>query len=235
MATNRVSEQLKHQLALEIEEKKWSYRKQELQFLEAGQHLRALNQIMWQVPGMAIAITGGIWYGATLVTSDLARQAALGFVGLADLLTIPIIYRLRSLIGDEIDRQKSFASTGIVESRNTNSSTDQCVWRLAKLSIVKCWEGFSARVLCKDTSPKRERTVVRYWALVLLSASILSFLGMLNPSQLGTVKKEEKVTQCCNVQIENVLPPIQCSSQVKESRRSSAIEKPIGTSKPPCM
>lgn len=102
-------ELLKHRLALELEGRKWEYRRHELQYLEAGQHLRSLNQLMWQVPGMAIAITGGLWYGATTVDSETARAWVFGFVATVDLLIVAIIWRLRALIQIHINHQSEFA------------------------------------------------------------------------------------------------------------------------------
>lgn len=102
------TEVFKHQLALDLEASKWSYKQAELHYQEAGHHLRSLNQIMWQVPGMAIAITGGLWYGATTVDQETPRIGVLVFAAFVDLLTIPIIWRLRSIIGTHIDTQKDF-------------------------------------------------------------------------------------------------------------------------------
>lgn len=108
-ATPEELENLKFQLTSQVEEKKWGYRKQELEYLEAGQHLRALNQIMWQVPGMAIAVTGGLWYGVTTVEADLPKIFALIFVAIVDAITIPIIWRLRGVIDIQIKVQRSFS------------------------------------------------------------------------------------------------------------------------------
>ncbi|AXF12986.1 hypothetical protein [Paraburkholderia caledonica] len=103
------TEVLKHKLAAKLEAQKWIYRKTELEFLEAGQHLRALNQIMWQVPGMAIAVTGGLWYGVTLIDGAIPRIGILLFAAIIDLLTICVIWRLRGIIEKQIRIQKKFA------------------------------------------------------------------------------------------------------------------------------
>lgn len=100
---------LKHRLASDLEERKWLFKKLELQYLEAGQHLRSLNQLMWQVPSMVIAITGGLWYGATTVDELQARTVVLTFAAVFSLLAIRIIWRLRQLIQMHIDRQSQFS------------------------------------------------------------------------------------------------------------------------------
>lgn len=101
-------ETIKHQNAVTLENLKWQFRKQELAFLEAGQHLRALNQQLWQVPGMVIAITGGIWYGALSIPDDRARSLALLFAAAVNLVTIGIIWRLRTIIDIQIALQNKF-------------------------------------------------------------------------------------------------------------------------------
>ncbi|CAN7467614.1 hypothetical protein [Paraburkholderia hospita] len=99
----------KYKLARKLEEQKWNYRKAELEFLEAGQHLRALNQIMWQVPGMAIAVTGGLWYGTTLIDAAIPRIGILAFAAIVDGFTVWIIWRLRGVIEKQIKIQRCFA------------------------------------------------------------------------------------------------------------------------------
>ena len=101
-------ETIKHQNAVTLENLKWQFRKQELAFLEAGQHLRALNQQLWQVPGMVIAITGGIWYGALSIPDDRARSLALLFAAAVNFVTIGIIWRLRTIIDIQIALQNKF-------------------------------------------------------------------------------------------------------------------------------
>lgn len=100
-------EALKHKNAKELEFIKWKFKKEELSYLEAGQHLRSLNQQLWQVPSMVIAITGGIWYTASTV-GDFPRILALYFTAVVNILTIPIILRLRQLIGKHINFQLKF-------------------------------------------------------------------------------------------------------------------------------
>jgi hypothetical protein len=110
MSQPQTEEEIKHLHALELEEQKWAYRKEELQYLEAGQHLRSLNQLMWQVPSLAIGITGGLWYGATLVNDETTRRFLLTFSAIVDFLTVVTLWRLRSIIGMHIAHQRRFAN-----------------------------------------------------------------------------------------------------------------------------
>lgn len=100
----------KHRMNLDLEAQKWEYKKQEVVFVEAGQHIRALNVILWQVPSMAIAITGGLWYGISLFDHEAVKIAALIFTSLVDLVTVRIIWRLRSVMNGYLTAQLSFQS-----------------------------------------------------------------------------------------------------------------------------
>jgi hypothetical protein len=157
-------ERLKFQLNSQIEAQKWGYRKQELKFLEAGQHLRSLNQILWQIPSMVIAITGGLWYGVTTIDASMPKSVVLAFAAFVDVITIVVILRLRSVIGHQIDAQRKFADAP------------------------------------DDLSKKRDRTVVRCWAAMLLVAASLSMVGAFNVDSLAARKKEQVVVpQECRV------------------------------------
>lgn len=99
------------ELALElslsqIEVIKWHQRLQEITYLEAGQHMRALNQLMWQAPSLVIIINGGLWYGLTMM-SNFTAHFIFAFCLLFDLASIVTLYRLRKLISAKIDIQSS--------------------------------------------------------------------------------------------------------------------------------
>lgn len=102
-------EKLKYENAKEFEQLKWELKKEELTYLEAGQHLRSLNQQLWQVPGMVIAITGGIWYGAISMPSGAPKIFAFIFAAFVNFLTIPVLWRLREIIQIQIEIQLAFS------------------------------------------------------------------------------------------------------------------------------
>lgn len=112
-------EAIKHKNAIELERLKWQFKKQELTFLEAGQHLRALNQQLWQVPGMVIAITGGIWYGTLSISDESTKSFALLFAAVVNLITIIIIWRLRKIIDMQIALQNIFSKIKKTHGKNT--------------------------------------------------------------------------------------------------------------------
>ncbi|MDN3578280.1 hypothetical protein QWZ03_16040 [Chitinimonas viridis] len=175
-------EKLKQKHALALEAQRWEYRTRELQFLEAGQHQRALNQLMWQVPGMAIAITGGLWYGATTLETEAPRVWVFGFTAIVDFLTVVILWRIRSLIEVHIEHQRGFSPPESAEAKS------KCSWRWAC-----AW-------------PKR--TVITCWTIALLAAAAVSIAGAFHPSAVSKPKTQEPTRACCNVSID--LPTQRC-------------------------
>ncbi|UHH10131.1 hypothetical protein LU699_18065 [Luteimonas fraxinea] len=147
---------LKNRLASELEDRKWGFRQRELQYLEAGQHLRSLNQLMWQVPSIVIAITGGLWYGATTVEDPRARIAVLIFAAFFSLLAIRIIRRLRRLIQTQIDKQDQFSA----ETPNTAGPKNIVIncWTAALLgsAIVSLLGASHPSSLSKKLAPSKE-------------------------------------------------------------------------------
>jgi hypothetical protein len=123
------NEQLKHNLATQFEDKKWAIKRQELEFVEAGLHLRSLNGFLWQVPGMAIAITGGIWYGVANIQADVPKTWVLSFVGIFNILTIFVLWRLRYLIGQHLSVQENFLAKPEVKQNQWHPN----------YIVVGCW------------------------------------------------------------------------------------------------
>lgn len=158
MSTSSESAELvKHQLALDLEARKWDYRKLELQYLEAGQHFRSLNQLMWQVPGMAIAITGGLWYGATTVESSLPRAWVFVFTAIVDLLTVAVLLRLRERIQIHIDHQSNFSG----QSGNTDGRKGTVVawWSFALFTAaaLSALAAYNPEAFVKKPAPEQSR------------------------------------------------------------------------------
>ena len=57
---------------------------------------RALNTILWQLPVIVTTLTGGLWFAvASFDLTDQARSGLLVFAGLADLIMIAALIRLR--------------------------------------------------------------------------------------------------------------------------------------------
>lgn len=73
-------------------------------FNQNSETFRALNALMWQVPLIAMTLTGGLWFGVASISreSGLAflRPGLLLLAGVGDLLLIVILERLRHIIAE---------------------------------------------------------------------------------------------------------------------------------------
>lgn len=160
-----VSQQQQEQQAsedLKLETIRWHQKLQEITYLEAGQHMRALNQLMWQIPSFAIAVNGGLWYATTLANEN---SLCIIFAVLAffDITTIVTIYRLRYLIGKKIETQNK------IEDPSKNEV-------LNKISLEA---GFSLEEIQRE--PKKGYIVVSCWALMLVACFCINIWGAFFP------------------------------------------------------
>lgn len=83
-------------------------------FQQNSEHIRSLNQIMWQIPLLAMTLTGGLWY-AVATTPDLPRTAQNGLLilaGVADLALVLVLARIRFVMEGYIKKAKEFCETG---------------------------------------------------------------------------------------------------------------------------
>ncbi|HSI44489.1 MAG TPA: hypothetical protein VK949_09120 [Methylotenera sp.] len=162
-------EQQKYDLALKLENEKWKMKKEELEYLEAGQHLRSLNQLMWQVPGIAIAITGGLWFGAASLSNELVKQVVFSFTAFLDFLTIITLHRLRSIIQLQIDIQNAFS-----------------------IYMSKPVKPEKAK---KTEYSLPNKTVIRSWTAALFGAVLISILAAFMPPSIS--KSGDELTRSC--------------------------------------
>lgn len=77
---------------------------------------RALNVILWQTPVLFMTLTGGLWFAvASLDLTTAARTGLLCLAGLADLIMIVALYRLRYVmqrIQDQIRNRDGRSAIG---------------------------------------------------------------------------------------------------------------------------
>jgi hypothetical protein len=60
---------------------------------------RSLNGFLWQTPLIVMTLTGGLWFSvANFELSETARRALLAFAGIADVLMVVALIRLRSVM-----------------------------------------------------------------------------------------------------------------------------------------
>lgn len=151
---------------IKLETIRWHQKLQEITYLEAGQHMRALNQLMWQIPSFAIAVNGGLWYATTLVNQN-ALWIIFAVLALFDLTTIITIYRLRCLIGKKIHIQNK------IENPSSN----------AVLAQISNDAGFTLTPV--EQSNKAGYIVVSCWSLMLFACFLINLQATFAPEMFS--------------------------------------------------
>jgi SAM-dependent methyltransferase len=105
---------------------------------------RALNALMWQVPLIAMTLTGGLWFGVSSISknSDLAflRPGLLLLAGVGDVLLIVVLERLRHIITEYLKWLREAHPRGHVSADGTR-------WWNSKRVVKTCFQimlGFAA-------------------------------------------------------------------------------------------
>jgi len=91
--------------------------REKLCYQQNFEQFRSLNQIMWQVPIIAMTLTGGLWFGATKAVEIKSAQIALLFlacIGNAGLIVV--LRRTRYVMEEYLNKIKSFHEAGFVEA-----------------------------------------------------------------------------------------------------------------------
>ncbi|CAD6153128.1 hypothetical protein MZB74_23415 [Escherichia coli] len=148
---------------LKIEAIRWYQKLQEITYLEAGQHMRALNQLMWQIPSFVIAVNGGLWYATTLA-NESSLWIIFAVLALFDFTTMITLYRLRSLIGSKIALQKN------IEDPSKNYILNE-ITRDAGFKLPSSYDN-------KETG----YIVVSCWAIMLIVCFFVNIAGVCHPN-----------------------------------------------------
>ena len=81
------------------------------------QQYRAMNQIMWQVPLLAITITGGLWYAALSVAGAQDFKRPLFLLALVlDVALIAVLWRVRRVMSAYLKKIEAFHPRAFVEA-----------------------------------------------------------------------------------------------------------------------
>lgn len=147
---------------IKLETIRWHQRLQEITYLEAGQHMRALNQLMWQIPSFVIAVNGGLWY-ATTIANESSLRIIFFILFLFDVTTIFSLVRLRQLIGVKIKKQQD------IENPDNHPL-------LKKLSCEFNLQ-FNVPVVAKGW----KYIVVGCWIIMLIICAGTNLAGIVNP------------------------------------------------------
>ena len=127
------------------------FEREKLCYEQNCENLRSLNQIMWQVPMIAMTLTGGVWYAvATLAgMATSIKYGLLVFVTLANIFLILILQRVRSVMAAYLAKIKEFHPAGFADTQSTQA-----------------------------TAWLKERGVANTFCSLLLIAALMSFLGL---------------------------------------------------------
>lgn len=115
-------------------------------FTQNFETFRALNALMWQIPLIAMTLTGGLWFGVSSIKDmPLMRSGLLLLATFGDLGLMVVLARLRHIIGCYLDWIEGAYPRGFVPAKGKSWGT-------------------------------RAKTVKTTFQLMLLSAAIISFV-----------------------------------------------------------
>ena len=86
---------------------------------------RSLNQIMWQIPVLAMTLTGGLWFGVSRIQENPLLISALLLTAIVgNLSLVAVLYRFRHVMGCYLKWLKTAEPAGYVDaSPNQNSES----------------------------------------------------------------------------------------------------------------
>lgn len=98
---------------------------------------RALNALMWQVPLIAMTLTGGLWFGVSSISKDsgltFLRPGLLLLAGVGDVLLIVILERLRHIIAEYLSWMRDAHPRGYV-------AADGPHWWTSRKIVKTCFQ-----------------------------------------------------------------------------------------------
>lgn len=100
--------------------RKQAFEREKCCYEQNCQQFRAMNQIMWQVPLLAITITGGLWYAALGVSgaSDFRKPLFL-LSAVLDFALIAVLWRVRFVMAAYLVQIESFNPSAFVRASGT--------------------------------------------------------------------------------------------------------------------
>lgn len=95
--------------------------KQQIIYEQNCQDFRQLNNVMWQVPVLAMTLTGGIWFGISAVQNAPWIQGALWLLStVANIVFIFVLRRLRKGVMERIlEAKRKYEGVEVVKGRYT--------------------------------------------------------------------------------------------------------------------
>tara|TARA_R100000935_G_scaffold31251_1_gene51802 strand:+ start:35037 stop:36083 length:1047 start_codon:yes stop_codon:yes gene_type:complete len=118
------------------------------------EQFRSLNQIMWQIPVLAMTLTGGLWFGVSTISQEPILVTMLLLTAIVGNITLwRVLIRFRHVMGCYLDWFKRVDPDGYVDA-NAGSAEDTLFNRL-----------------CNG-----DRAVSRLFSFMLLWATLVSFI-----------------------------------------------------------
>jgi SAM-dependent methyltransferase len=135
---------------------------------------RALNALMWQIPLIAMTLTGGLWFGV----SSLSHESGLSFfrpgllllAAAGDMILIVILERLRHIIGEYLTWLETALPSGHVAAKGDRWYNSSRIVKLtfqimlgsaAVISFVLC--GLTMATKIEDPSKSKPGAVVAWY------------------------------------------------------------------------
>jgi 2-polyprenyl-3-methyl-5-hydroxy-6-metoxy-1,4-benzoquinol methylase len=88
-------------------------------------HFRSLNQIMWQIPVLAMTLTGGLWFGVSHVQGNLILRLTLLFTAfLGNVALSVVLYRFRHVMGCYLKWLEQADPKGFVDAKGGRKSNN---------------------------------------------------------------------------------------------------------------
>lgn len=81
------------------------------------QQFRSLNQIMWQIPVLAMTLTGGLWFGVSRISDNSILVTVLLITAvIGNLILLAVLMRFRHVMGCYLAWLKNAHPTGFVDA-----------------------------------------------------------------------------------------------------------------------
>ena len=109
------------------------FERNKLAYEQHSEGFRHLNTQMWQVPIIAMTLTGGLWFGVfSSKMNDHVAGGLLIFAGLCDLLFILVLHRVRFIMRLIIEKLRNFNPEYAIDPINSDKGN----WLVKKELLV---------------------------------------------------------------------------------------------------
>jgi len=112
----------------------YKFERDKTAYLQHSEGFRHLNSQMWQVPIIAMTLTGGLWFGVfSSNIDDHVAAGLLAFTGICDILFIVVLFRVRFIMSLIIEKLHHFNPEYAIEPQKSDKGN--ALLKLDKLVI----------------------------------------------------------------------------------------------------